>query len=54
MKTKRYKPNTPPAKNYPMVGKSTLVMWDLLARCYGWEVPHMEMVEVRVDELRKD
>lgn len=47
----RYKKNTPPAENYPRVGKTTLVVADILARVYGWEKPQMVMKLVDIKEL---
>ena len=48
----RYAPNTPPpAGGYPLIGKTSLVMADLLARAFGLEKPVMEMELVSVEEL---
>ena len=48
----RYKPNTPPPKGgYPMVGKTTCVMADLLARCFGLEKPEFKLEPVSIAEL---
>ena len=51
----RYKPNTPPPEcGYPLVGKTSLVMADLLARCYGWEKPEFKLEPVSIAELNHD
>lgn len=48
----RYAPNTPPpAGGYPLVGKTSLVIADLLARCYGLEKPEMYFEPVNVEDL---
>lgn len=50
--TRKYAPNTPPpASGYPLMGKTSLVMADLLTRCYGLEKPVMKMELVSVEEL---
>lgn len=50
--TRKYAPNTPPpAGGYPLMGKTSLVMADLLARAFGLEKPVMEMELVSVKEL---
>ena len=47
----RYKKLTPPAENYPLFGKTPLVVADILARFYGWEKPVMVMKPVDIKEL---
>lgn len=48
----RYAPNTPPPeRGYPLVGKTCLVVADLLARVYGSERPVMRFEPVNVEEL---
>lgn len=54
MSHKRYKPGTPPAKNYPLFGRSSLVLADILARYFGWEVPEWKLEEVSVDEILEE
>jgi hypothetical protein len=51
MSHKRYLPKTPPAKHYPRVGKSVLVLSDILARYFGLEVPHMALTKISLDDL---
>lgn len=49
----RYAPNTPlPESGYPLVGKTCLVVADLLARVYGLEKPVMRFEPVKVEELQ--
>jgi hypothetical protein len=48
----RYAPNTPPPESgYPLMGKTSLVMADLLARAFGLEKPEFKMEPVTVEEL---
>ena len=48
----RYAPGTPsPECGYPPVGKTSLVMADLLARAFGLEKPVMKFEPVNVEEL---
>lgn len=48
----RYKKNTPPPKKgYPPVGKTSLVIADLLARVYGLDKPEMSFQPVNIKEL---
>lgn len=48
----RYAPNTPPPESgYPLVGKTSLVMADLLARVCGFGKPEFRMEPVTVEEL---
>lgn len=48
----RYAPNTPPPEGgYPLMGKISLVMADLLARAFGLEKPVMKFEPVAVEEL---
>lgn len=49
----RYAPNTPPPpeSGYPLVGKTSLVMADLLARVCGFGKPEFKMESVTVEEL---
>lgn len=48
----RYAPNTPPPEGgYPLMGKTSLVMADLLARAFGLEKPVFRMEPVTVEEL---
>lgn len=48
----RYAPNTPPPEGgYPLMGKTSLVMADLLARAFGLEKPVMKFEPVTVEEL---
>ena len=50
MSRKRYKPGTP-LPIYPLMGKSTMMLWDMLSRVYGLEVPKWNFKEVSIDEL---
>ena len=48
----RYAPNTPPPESgYPLVGKTSLVVADLLARVYGLEKPVMKFEPVNLEDL---
>lgn len=48
----RYAPNTPPPESgYPLVGKTSLVMADLLARAFGLEKPVMKFEPINLEEL---
>lgn len=50
--TGRYAPNTPPPDGgYPLMGKTSLVMADLLARAYGLEIPTMTFEPVSLEDL---
>lgn len=48
----RYAPNTPPPEGvYPLVGKTRLVMADLLARAFWLEKPVMKFEPVNLEDL---
>ena len=48
----RYKPNTPPLNmGCPRTGRTTLMMADLLARCFGWVKPKFRLEPIAIHEI---
>ena len=39
------------SKNYPRVGKSEAVMWDIICTAFGWPKPEWTFQEVSIEDL---